>query len=203
MSFRLLKRITAAKSMRPYLRLAGLLNLARLRSAGVVPWVLFASWMLLARTQEPERFRFYGIHLLRDAAWVGGMLVLVVLLLAVERQPKTASRTANLILLTVIGVIQSGLALCLDAHIGPTDWLGHARSFGSFVLAWSPLAMALAAPGVRPTMSSLVVMGAFAMGCVNSVALRTQNDTCHAVGSSLLAIAAAYGWSTRLGRIRK
>lgn len=188
--------------MHESLRLIHLTLLARLRAAGWIPWLLVAGWMVIAAYQEPLLFRGYGIFLVDDAAWTGGLLLLVSVLFAVRRQPRRAAIRGNLLVVAGVAILQSLGSVLADQSSRGLPASHHLASAGSFLLAWAPLAIALgrnSGPqaeerGFR-TVHTIVVLTAGLMGSMLAVALRTSPNQL-VFGACALAIAGAGCWAS-------
>lgn len=149
-------------------RLMFLACMARLRSASWLPWTLFGAWVALAAAQEPRLLRGFGVHLPVDAAWVAALLLWGGLAGAGDLGCRL-SWAANLLLLGGVALLQFGVA----ALVG--DLAAGAASGAMFLIAWSPLALALQRPRVarsQPLLRLLVVVVAILVGSTQSVALR-------------------------------
>ncbi len=187
--------------MRIDLRLLGLLCLARLRAAGVAPWLLFAGWLVVARQQEPLLLRAYDIFLLDDAAWTGGVVLLVVLLLAEPRRVRRREQIADLVALVGVAVLQAAAGVALDRVGGPPVWSRHGMRTVWFVLAWAPLALTLSSSRAsrwnrgRGSWSWIVPAAAFAVGALQSVSLRATGFTATNVLAWSAALSAALLWT--------
>mgnify|MGYP001227936082 CR=1 FL=1 len=185
--------------MHTQLRIIRLVALARLRSAGWVPWLLAIAWVSLASFQEPLFFRRYGIDLVDDAAWIGGAAVLLVLLLTERRLPRRCGVAVNLVILAAISVLQSGGAYMADLSPWPNSWADHLQSSGSFFLAWAPLSLTLCrksgAGRMNQLLGKLVVLCALLMGSMLAVALRSS-PSAFVVLSSALAFLGAACWAS-------
>lgn len=188
--------------MQESMRLIRLTLLARLRAAGWIPWLLVTGWMIIAAYQEPLLFRGYGIFLVDDAAWTGGLLLVVALLFAERRQPRRAAISGNLLVVAGVAILQSFGSVLADQSSQGLPVAHHLASAGSFLLAWAPLAITLGRNGGPQageqgfrTVHTIVVLTAGLMGSMLAVALRTSPD--HTVfGACALAIAGAGCWAT-------
>jgi len=176
-------------------RLIRLVVLARLRAAGWAPWLLVAGWLLVASYQEPLLFRRYGIHLVDDAAWTGGLVVLLVLLLAEGRMPGRCSALANLVMLFGMAVVQAIGSYLADQSPWITGWDIRAIGALSFLMSWAPLSIALSSNSGSSAASRLsrimVVLAAGLLGSMQAVALRTSPDTLVLLASALASAGAA------------
>jgi len=185
--------------MRRYLRLVTLANTARLRAAGIAPWLLFLGWMSMAGFQEPRFLRLYGIHLLDEAAWAGGTLLLLVLLLAEPARGRTDAHLSNLALLIAMALVQCLAALVFDFALGRATFVDHLLDGAGFILCWAPLALTLAA-GVgchrRSLLPGAMATIAFALGGTQSVAW-SRGDLAQVVLASCLAAIGACLWRGR------
>ena len=185
--------------MPEFLRLIRLVALTRLRSAGWAPWLLVAGWLVIAAFQEPLMFRRYGIHLVDDAAWTGGLLVLLVLLLAERRLPRRFAHLASLSLLAAVAIVQAIGAFLVDQSMVTTGFTVRATGAGFFFLAWCPLAITVSRNhgGVIASgmLHMIVVLAAGLMGSMLAVALRTSPDML-VLAACALAIAGAVCWAS-------
>lgn len=183
--------------MRVQLRMIRLLSLARFRAAGWAPWLLFAGWIAAAAFQEPRLLRRYGIHLLDDAAWTGGLVLLIVFLFAEKRLPRRGAAAANLTVLGLVAVLQAVVAYLADQGAWTATPLDRAQDVGMFFLAWAPLTLVLSRQtsfeGVNRWLVAIVVLTAFVMGSMLAVALRSDSDTFAFLGAGL-AMAASLCW---------
>lgn len=186
--------------MHEQLRLIRLVALARLRAAGWMPWLLVSGWLLAAALQEPLLFRRYGIYLVDDAAWTGGAVVLIVLLLAERRLPRRAAMISNLVTVAAISVLQVLAAYLADLSPWSSSLASRASGCLFFFAAWAPLAITLSRNiGLSPRdkmVGKLVVLSAFVMGSMLAVALRSSPDT-SVIAASVLAFVASVCWATR------
>ena len=186
--------------MHAQLRLIRLLALARLRSAGWVPWLVVLGWLVVASYQEPLLFRRYGIHLVEDAAWTGCAAVLVVLLLAERRLPRRSAAICNLVTVAAISVLQAVGAGLADRSPWPSSLSGSVMGCEIFFVAWSPLALTLSrksGPGFgEQLLDKLVVLSAVVMGSMLAVALRSSPGT-FAFAASILAFLGAACWASK------
>ncbi|MFT4840827.1 MAG: hypothetical protein ACI8UD_000377 [Planctomycetota bacterium] len=181
------------------LRLIRLVVLARVRSAGWVPWLLVAGWLVIAAFQEPLMFRGYGIYLVDDAAATGGLVVLLILLLAERRSPRRYAATANLSLVGAMAILQAVGGYIADQSQVATPFSVRAAGAGSFFLAWAPLSLTLARKlngGLTcRTVHMILVLTAGLMGSMLAVALRTSPDV-YVLTASALAIVGAACWAS-------
>lgn len=186
--------------MHAQLRLIRLVALARLRSAGWVPWLLVLGWLAVASYQEPLLFRRYGIHLVDDAAWTGCAVVLVVLLLTERRLPRRSAAISNLVTVAAISVLQAVGAYLADQSPWPSSLSDHAMGCVFFFAAWSPLALTLSrksGPCFREQLlGRLVVLSALVMGSMLAVALRSSPGT-FVIASSILTFLGAACWASK------
>lgn len=143
-------------------------------------------------------FRGYGIYLVNDAAWTGGLVLLLVLLLAERRVPRRHAMTVNLSLVGSVAVLQAIGSCLVDQGYIPVPVSVRAEGAGFFFLAWAPLAITLSRNyseiGVSRTVHMIVVLAAGLVGSMLAVALRNSPDA-WAVVASALAIAGAACWS--------
>lgn len=192
----------AFKAMHEQLRLIRLVALARLRSAGWVPWLLVLGWLAAASYQEPLLFRRYGIYLVDDAAWTGGAVVLIVLLLAERRLPRRGAAIANLVTVAAISVLQVVGSYLADQSPWQSSFSSRAMGCLLFFAAWAPLGLTLSRnTGSCPRaqlLGKLVVLSALVMGSMLAVALRSSPDT-NVIGASVLAFLGAACWASKQG----
>jgi hypothetical protein len=185
--------------MRSQLRLIRLAALSRLRAAGWAPWLLMAGWLLFASSQEPLLLRNYGVFLLQDAAWGGGLVVLLILLVSVRRMPRRSAILANLSILAGVAGMQMLVALLLDRSVGFGDVASSLWGACAFFLAWSPLTITLSrnyrAMRYEMALSLLVVVAALVMGSMMAVGLKSSPDA-NVLLAVLLACAGATCWAT-------
>ena len=180
--------------MHAQLRLVGLVCLARLRSAGFLPWLVFAAWLGIASSQEPVLLRSYGVCLVEQASWAWANVLLVLLLMAERRQPMRWGWLANLSLLLLLAIVQAVLPLLIDLARDRPHSLARLKDVAGFSLCWAPFAMTYWGLAHRPrgiTVGMLLL--AFALGCAHSVALRSS-DPFHGVVSASVAVLAAVTW---------
>lgn len=180
------------------IRILRLLTAARVRSAGWAPWLLLAGWLIAAWLHEPSMLRGYGLYLLDDAAWSGGLLLFLALCLSEARRPLRAAIAANLLLLAALSLVLMTSCLLMDLgpwSAGPLDRLLHAAKF---FVAFSPLAIALARAGGPHAPARLwrwAALFAFAaLGTILSAALRAGDST-RVWSACGLAVAAAVAWT--------
>lgn len=191
----------ALRFMQCHLRLVWLSTLARVRTAGPAPWLLFGGWMVGAALQEPLHLRRYGIQILAEAGWVAGLALLLVLLFAEARLPRRGAWLANLTLVCGVALVQSAVALLLDpASYGePAE---HIVRAGCFIVAWAPLALTLSA-GVGFSrgewLHATVVSCSLVIGCVHSIAWQ-GGDRTQVIIPAALAVLAASVWAAPLRR---
>ena len=144
-------------------------------------------------------FRRYGIYLVDDASWTGGLAVLLVLLLAQRRLPRRCVIAANLTMLFAIAILQGIGGYLADQSSSLTGLQARGVSVVNFVIAWSPLAITVSRNSVDGTkeelVRKLVVLAAGVIGMLLSVALRSSADTIVYV-ASFFAVAGATCWAT-------
>ena len=142
--------------------------------------------------------RRFGVYLIDDAAWVGGLLVLLALLLAERRLPAVGGLASNLATLGAVSL--AVMLLCRLLDIGPWSdgtW-SRLHDAARFSAAWAPMAICLSrsqsrgSPGA--TVSFLVVLASLVIGSLLATALRSE-DTLSGWGAALLAVAAAITWA--------
>lgn len=179
-------------------RLIVLMNVARVRAAGPVPWLLVIAWMALAWLQEPRALRRSGIHLFDDATWIAGVVLVLILLLSEARAPRRFAAVCNLALLVGIAFVLSAAAAALDRGYLSVSLGGRAWQWLAFVLCWSPLVLLLSRTGAGSLFArsfhTIGVPAAAGIGSMLCVRLRSGVDVpaiCAAVlalvGSSCIA----------------
>jgi hypothetical protein len=95
-------------------RLVWLGLVGRLRTVGWWPWVALASWILVARLQEPSFFRQHGILLVHEGAVFGGTILLVVC--SISCRPKYGAWIQELLeSLAMVGMVAAAVATWLVA----------------------------------------------------------------------------------------
>lgn len=188
--------------MHEQLRLIRLVALARLRSAGWVPWLMVLGWLAAASYQEPLLFRRYGIYLVDDAAWTGGAVVLIVLLLAERRLPRRFAAMANLVTVAAISVLQVVGAYLADQSPWQSSFSSRAMGCLHFFAAWSPLAITLSrnsgSSAREQVLGNLAVLSALVMGSMLAVALRSSPDM-FVIVACVLAFLGAACWASKPG----
>jgi hypothetical protein len=183
-------------------RLVLLVSIARVRAAGWAPALLLAGWIVFAATQEPRMLRGYGIHLLGEAAWVGGLLYWLTLLIAEPRVPRRLAWASNVLLLVIVAALQGGFALLLDWLRGPVDLGAHGTWLVMFVLAWTPLSLtfrerAFDAASRHRVLGIAVVAVVLAVGCAHAVVLRSMGFTATNLVSCACALVGGLVWASR------
>lgn len=186
--------------MQCQLRIIRLLALARLRAAGWAPWLVLFGWLAAARAQEPRMFRRFGIYLIDDAAWVGGLLVVAVLLLAERRLPARASASANLAMLAAISLALMLICWALDQGAWSAGLASRLVDGACFFASFAPLAVCLSAglgrSAVERSLSVLVVLVSLLTGSMLAIAFRSD-ATVLAWGAAGLSLLAATSWASR------
>lgn len=171
------------------LRLVRLEMVGRLRAVGVVPWLAFLAWVLIARFQEPTVLRSFGISLLDQAAWGAAVILLDVFLVipiySLHRKEGRACLPgpvlwpfvlSNLLLVVLLAVFQALVSSVVEWGMGGTlD--GHATllRIGWFLLAWTPLAL-VASRWSRGMGAIAVAFDAICFMLCGSVAVRAIRD---------------------------
>lgn len=144
--------------------------------------------------------RRFGIYLIDDAAWIGGLLMACILLAAQRRLPRVGAVAANLTTLVVVGL--GVMLVCRMLDQGPWSESSLSRIYDAtgFVGAWAPLAICTAREprGDRAAaiLHYLVVLASLLTGSILATALRAQ-PSATSWGAACLAIAAAACWTTR------
>lgn len=128
--------------------------------------------------QEPRMLRRFGIHLIEDAAWVGGLLMLCILLAAQRRLPRGGAVAANLVTVAVLGLLVMLLSRVVD--VDPWAEGVSARIYDAtvFMAAWSPFAIcaARAPAGGRGAaiLHATLVLASLMTGSMLAAALRAE-----------------------------
>jgi len=186
--------------MQGQLRIIRLTATARLRAAGWAPWLLLAGWLLAARVQEPRMFRRFGVHLIDDAAWIGGLLVLSVLLLAERRLPARAGAAANLTMLAGLSLLLMLACRLLDQGPWSVGTWQRLLDAGRFFAAFAPLSICLSAGwgtnATRRLLSVSVVLVSLLTGSMVATAFRSE-ATALAWGAAGLSLLASVSWASR------
>lgn len=173
------------------------MSLARLRSAGLVPWLGFAGWLGIASSQEPVLLRSYGVCLVEQASWAGATVMLVLLLMSESRQPRRLVWLSNLAVLLGLAVLQAVAPLLIDYVRDRPHNLSRLLDIVAFFLCWAPFSVAYGGFTHRPRAGTVwVLVSAFALGCAHSVALRSS-DPFHGALSASIALVAASAWLTK------
>lgn len=148
-------------------------------------------------------FRQYGIYLVDDAAWTGGLVVLLVLLLAQRRLPRRCAITANLSILLALAVLQGIGGYLADQSPSLSGLYIRIAGVANFVVAWSPLAITVsrkeASGAPKELVRNLMVLASGVIGMMLSVALRTSPDMIIYI-ASLIAVSGAACWASFRGR---
>lgn len=173
---------------------------ARLRSAGWLPWLLVVCWIQLAAAQEPVMLRNFGIRILDQGAWVAGVLVLAVLLCERGRPaPRTAwGQAAAGCMLALIALVQAVLAiLAALAWKRSLDLDCQLHSIAAFVAAWCGPAMTLAprcagSPASLGLLTVVLLALQILLATVVSVRLWTTGWTAATLASIAIATATAF-----------
>ncbi|MFN3243063.1 MAG: hypothetical protein ACE37K_16305 [Planctomycetota bacterium] len=186
--------------MQCQLRIIRLLAIARIRSAGWAPWLLMLGWLAAARAQEPRMLRRFGIHILDDAVWAGGLLVLAVLLLAERRLPRRAGAATNLAMLAGLSILLMVSCWLLDQGAWSVGIGRRLLDATHFFAAYSPLAICLAVgfgdSFPRRLLSVSVVLVSLLTGSMLATAFRSE-ATALAWGAAGLSLLAAASWVSR------
>lgn len=153
------------------LRLVGLSLHAGLLSAGAVPWLVWAAYVLVAAGQEPAMLRTFEIHLVSEAIWLASaaLLLLLSVHLRVPRQP-LAHVLAVAGLTTGVAVVACVTASVLEGvrrltFAGVVDW----RIVPVFTLTLFATALCASLFAGRPTFARLLHTSAQAVLAVASV----------------------------------
>lgn len=144
--------------------------------------------------------RRFDVHLIDDAAWIGGLMLLVVLLLAERRLPARAAVAANLVLVAGVALLMTLATWALDQGLWSPGLFARLSSFACFAVAFSPLAVVLAAgsgeSATERTLSVSVVLVALLVGSILATAFRT-GDSGLAWGAASLSLLASVSWTVR------
>lgn len=186
--------------MQPRLRIIRHMLAARMRAAGWAPWLLLAGWLIFAVVQEPRMLRRYGIHIVEDAAWVGGVLVTGVLMLAQKRIPAVGAALTNLVTLAAVSLVVMTSCRVLDQGPWSASLLERLVAAAAFFAAWAPssicLARGLGKSSGQRFASCAVLLASLVVGGMLSVALREGGSLTEWL-AALLAMLAATLWTTR------
>lgn len=167
--------------MAAFVRTVHLSLAARVRSIGWAPWLMLLGWLVIAAAQEPVLLRRYGIHLLDDAGWSGGVVMLCILLAAEPRWPRRYARRTSIALLLLVAAVVTVLDWALDRAWFAAGLLARGWQIAAFTLAWAPLALTacravppgeVRASRIPPWRILLVLAGTLWLGSILSVALR-------------------------------
>lgn len=144
-------------------------------------------------------FRRFGIQLIDDAAWVGGLLVAMVILLAERRLPARAAVASNLAVLAGLSLVV--MLVCALLDLGPWS-VGLGRRMVDalhFFVAYAPLSICLAADwgsrGTERLLSLLVVLVSLLTGSMLATAFRSE-ATAFAWGAAGLSLLASASWAS-------
>jgi len=186
--------------MQRQLRILRLLTIARLRSAGWAPWLLLSGWLAIARVQEPRMLRRFGVHLIDDASWAGGLAVVLVVLLAVRRRPLRAAVLTNLVTLAAVSLVLAAATWLIDRGAWSMGAGARLLEAGAFVVAFGPLAITLSAGEHEAArgrwVATLVVLASLVACSMVAVALRSS-PTGPVWLAATLNLAAASCWAAR------
>lgn len=191
--------------MQRRLRIIRYMFTARIRAAGWAPWLILAGWLIFAVAQEPRMLRRFGIHIVEDAAWVGGLLIAAILLLAQNKVPAVGAAWANLVTLAVVSLAVMMSCRVLDQGPWSATLVDRLADAAAFFAAWAPSSVCLARGSSRSSrgklVSCVVVFISLVVGGMLSVALR-EGATRAAWSAAALALLAAALW-TRPQNTRK
>ena len=112
--------------------------------------------------------RRFGVYLIDDAAWVGGLLVVLALLLAERRLPAVGGAAANLVTLGAVSLAVMLLSRLLDLGPWSDGTWNRLDDAARFYAAWAPMAICLSRSPSRgspgPAASFLVVIASLFVG---------------------------------------
>jgi|GEM_PF-4457350 len=149
--------------------------------------------------------RRFGVYLIDDAAWVGGLLVVLALLSAERRLPAVGGVAANLVTLGAVSLAVMLLSRLLDLGPWSDGTWNRLDDAARFYAAWAPMAICLSRSLSRGSSglaaSFLVVIASLLVGSMLATELRSK-DTLAGWGAALLAFAAAITWATEAGRYK-
>lgn len=152
------------------------------------------AWIGIASSQEPVLLRSYGVYLVEQASWAGATVLLVLLLMAEQRQPTRLGWLANLTLLLLLAIVQAVCPLLIDLVRDRPHSLVRLKDVAGFTLCWAPFAVTYWGLARRPSRVTIgLLLLAFALGCAHSVALRSS-EPFHGVVSASVAVLAAATW---------
>ena len=146
--------------------------------------------------QEPRMLRRFGIHLIEDAAWVGGLLMLCILLAAQRRLPKGGAVAANLVTVAVLGLLVMLLSRVVD--VDPWAEGVSARIYDAigFLAAWSPFAICAARAPVggrgAAILHATLVLASLMTGSMLAAALRAEPTLTSWCAAGLASLASCF-----------
>lgn len=114
----------------------------RTRSVGGWPWLGLVAWALVARAQEPQLLRSFGVDIAEMAIWSGGTVVLFSLLSVAAANPASRIQlrravTEAAILVLAVALIQACLTGLMELIFARSIRLGTlANSAWTFLLVW-------------------------------------------------------------------
>ena len=184
--------------MQRQLRIIQYMFTARVRAAGWAPWLLLACWLVFAVAQETLMLRRFGVYIVDDAAWVGGLLMAAVLLFAQKRVPAVGAVWTNLFTLGVVSLVVMLSCRILDQGPWSATLFGRLAAAAAFFAAWAPTSVCLAKrPGTSSHhrfVSCVVLLSSLVVGGLLSVALRGGGAPMSWSAAALALLASAI-WS--------
>ncbi|MBL8727124.1 MAG: hypothetical protein JNM25_01750 [Planctomycetes bacterium] len=128
------------------LRRTWIAAIARLRQAGVGPWIVFLGWGVFCTAQEAAVLRTSGILLREPAMWVGAAALWVIFVIPQIRRAAAGVgfATNTLLLLVVTGATVGCLELANLIAGGIASGPGPVTSAAWFLMALVPVSLALA-----------------------------------------------------------
>lgn len=133
-----------------HLRLVRVACLAHLRSTGLLPWLLLASWISWAVLLEPDVLRRSGTPLAEPSAQLGGFLLLTAMVGdPTIRVPRAWHRWLIVLCLTaLVGLVQSGLVVGILQLLGRPGAGSMAPATWTFAACWLAPAIHVAVAGI-------------------------------------------------------
>ncbi len=143
-----------------HLRLVRVVCLAHLRSAGIVPWLLLASWISWSILLEPDVLRRSGTPLTEPAAQIGGFLLLTALVGDPTIQvPRAWHRWLIVLSLTsLVGLVQAGFVAGIHQLLGRPGAGSMAPATWTFAACWLAPAIHVAVAGIGSSRLLLLVL---------------------------------------------
>jgi hypothetical protein len=142
--------------------------------------------------------RRFGVHLIDDASWAGGLALIFVILLAERRVPARAAALTNLVTLACVALLLAAAGWALDRGAWSMGALERLFEAGAFCVAFAPLAITLSAGGRGPRrsrlLSTLVVLASLVAGSMVAAELRGSMSGA-AWAAATLNLAASCCWA--------